>query len=1228
MRTRNKRTGAVLPLVALCCVAIIAMVALAIDIGMIAIARTQCQNAADSSAMAGARTISGDVDEDYNLEAVPTKAVEAAISNSVLAQAVDGDLDNVTSVEGSTDTYKSGQVTIEAGSYTYTYNDADSSKEGFSMEIPRTDDTEPYSAVRSTISFNGSYAFARIFGQTAFNTSATATAVHRPRDVVIVMDLSGSMRFQSLPGIPHSGSRTTSMNPDDSYPQWGHYSDTANAGLYGNSKVDSGSEIAYYDPANISVETDSGPPVIEYFFANGVGEAPSVSNRAFARSTVATNSVPGGDNFLKTSLNTATTYAHTVREFNNNSSTTIPKYEVNGHAHYTTTFNGYTEGPGYWGKTFWIWPPNPCGLNVTTAPSSMTDTAFNWYNNGSRDWRQRFFVAERTSNGAPAWIQHNTILFNSSGTLRTPGTSTSVTENGTSVSYTFRINYAAILYWLTQSPNPFPDTMQAGRIRYYEEIPDGTDNTLNNRWWTTNPANLDSDERLWKEYIDFVLGYSTSWSGSANTYSSISARIGNGDYYTWTGSSLSSSSVEAHPQPQPPSTSPSDPYMTGTTSYYQATETDPYQTAETGWYMNRNVSSSRSSGSTSVPVSSLPATPVQNVNYVQFSNHSTVYLITNSSTSSLSISPSLTTSVSTSTVARILSTNNSSGKNKVSISNPSLTDTVTANSDYVGFGNSTTNLYKITSSTSKSVGHELLLNSNLVSSVSAVDASAQVYSSNGAVGATKMSTANLSSPLPTVNTDYVGFGGNTTNIYKITGFSQKSGSGAGDELTLGTGLVTAVNVNGTSTEIYASNGSIGSTRISVSGLTAYSLSSTNVNRDYIILNNDTANPYLITGVTAGVGSGRYILTISPGLVSAVPISGASVKVYSPHMEYDNDVRRPKHQFWFGAQTFVDWLGNYNTGKFGWPGNVPEAQSWSCKVGIQTAIDDIKKNHPSDFVAMAFFSHPTGKQSNGNWYDGYHNRAIVPLGRNYQQLKDSLWFPPTTVTGGVTEIGPYDADFDNVPRAVGGTTPEMGFMLAYNILSNSTSNLRLYSEPKETYRGNAGGLGRKGANRMIIFETDGAPNRCATAAFKSDSVNSYYEIRLKNPEDVYDELNTEIPVVTTTNSYSAASNAAYAVVQQICKDESEGGHSSARRPVQIYSLGYGSLFESANAGTNQDDAKKFLQTLQYHSGTATTTSASDFPDEQLVYGTSAQRIERMRVAFTSIMQKGVQVSLIE
>src|SRR3954453_16581405 len=104
-RTRiPARRGAVLPLVVLSLVALVGMLALAIDIGMVAVARSQVQNAADSAAMAGARTFNGS--SDYNYGAVPGNAIRAASGNKVLGTAVGGDPASYTNP--ATDTYTSG----------------------------------------------------------------------------------------------------------------------------------------------------------------------------------------------------------------------------------------------------------------------------------------------------------------------------------------------------------------------------------------------------------------------------------------------------------------------------------------------------------------------------------------------------------------------------------------------------------------------------------------------------------------------------------------------------------------------------------------------------------------------------------------------------------------------------------------------------------------------------------------------------------------------------------------------------------------------------------------------------------------------------------------------------------------------------------------------------------------------------------------------------------------
>src|SRR5205814_2219142 len=107
--------------------------------------------------------------------------------------------------------------------------------------------------------------------------------------------------------------------------------------------------------------------------------------------------------------------------------------------------NGYTQRPGYWGKTLTICPPDP----------------------------------------------------------RRPAAPTSDPHH---------------------PPNPFPTTLQGGRIRYYSAPPNYNDTALNTRWWAANlgtastGALTDLNERFWKDYIDFVLGVQANGAG---TYSNV-----------------------------------------------------------------------------------------------------------------------------------------------------------------------------------------------------------------------------------------------------------------------------------------------------------------------------------------------------------------------------------------------------------------------------------------------------------------------------------------------------------------------------------------------------------------------------------------------------------------------------------------------------------------------------------------------------------------------------------
>ncbi len=1145
----TQRRGAILPLVALSLIAIMGLVALAIDIGMVAVAKTQAQNAADVSALAGVRTLNQQAG--YNLPTMQVNAVTAATQNKIFNTAISGNPASI--ANPSTDKYVSGAITLECGGYYYVYNDSNPATEGFQLVIPGKAATEPYTAVRATINTTSPVFFGAVFGASPFNIKATAVAAHRPRDVVIIMDLSGSMRFQSVPGAyksgsymyPHFGPRTVSLNPDDAYPTWGHYTDTTTAAMKGTTSGSTGVELV--DPANLSTTWNvSGPPCLADFMTSGSTPA---FTRDSAKDTYGTT--PGGDNYLKS----GGTYS--VKTVSDSIGTTTPtpaqrlnwERAQNSVGYAGVTFKGYSEGPGYWGKTMFIWPPHPQGSD-----KDATSTA-NHADNGALDWRQRFFFKERTSDNTLFWLDHNNILFDPSGVpttsdwswvtpiIKTPQTTTTVTENGQSVTYRYRINYAAVFKWLTSAPVHFPSAMTTGRINYYSKIPDHTDTGLNNRMWTQNPI-TDLSERFWKDYVDYMFGLCHS---GANTYTNVDNRgnsytsmIGNGDMFTW-----------------------------GTKQITQKPDCNYTATINnTGGYAAAHASAMNFNN-----VKNLSGTAVDlpGPNAITGATKATPIVITSANHGLVDGNFISITGVTGNTAANNTSTNKTW---KVDVIDSNTFRLLTA-----GGSNTTGN---------------------------------GTFTTTGVGAWTPAITA----------------ASNASPIVITTGANHN----------LSTGMV--VNISGVTGNTAAN----GKWEVTVVSSTTFSLKGSSGNGSYSSSHTQWWEP--VYYVRFGTTSTIYELnpaTISSGTLQATPdialkaavANSSSVKIYTNvprYMDYADNPYRPRHQFWFGPQTFADWLGNYSVYQYPngiytlrWPGNVHEAQAWSCKVGISSAIDDIKNNHPNDYVGMTFFSSPSYSTSGG----GQHNMAVIPLGRNYQGMKDSLWFPPSTVSGGATSITPYDTDFDNVPRAKGGTGPQMGLMIAYNLLSSSYSNLRTFATPSNTYRGYAGGLGRKGASRLVIFETDGAPNTRAHRDITGTGSDAYYPIRIKDPKKISETLN-EFPLgATETNGYSDTE--VFNVVKQICAQTtaSPPGYSTSRKPAQVYSIGYGSMFDPANSSNSgQSTALTFLQTVQYHGGVAADTTGTNFPDWQRIYGDNTQRQTRLQTALTKIMQAGVQVSLLE
>jgi Flp pilus assembly protein TadG len=479
--TRRHRKGIFLVWATFLIIPIMAFVAMAIDLGVVMTARSQCQNAADVAAMAGARTLNGDAASNFNYANASPNAITAASTNEVLTSAVEPD-----------------QVQVDVG--TYTYNEV---AKKFEAQIPGEPD-EPYTLVRTRVDYSGEYRFARVLGMTSFNTTATATAVHRPRDVCVVLDFSGSMRFDTLLGIqPNPGTSTGgvqgrhlgSNNPEAVFPEFGHYADTASAALQ-NPNAITDWEGRTFGSANWTVDTNSGPEFMSDFFPDLTPAPDSYSTD------------PAGDIPLRANKNNASNFAETASQviYNNTSGTQRDDdWETGGYDEYAEAFSGYTLGPRYWGKTFWIWPPDP---------------------RPGMDWRGRFFKYPGTSTP----IDDNTRLYDSSGNWKAPS------------STTYAIDYDSILDWIKNvGPNPFPSQLIVGGIVYYTEIPDSL-NSINTSsalpTYSENPTSQSHrNERFWKDYIDHVLGVQQGnvhpQSSSGQGYSVVTHYTGYGHDYAW-----------------------------------------------------------------------------------------------------------------------------------------------------------------------------------------------------------------------------------------------------------------------------------------------------------------------------------------------------------------------------------------------------------------------------------------------------------------------------------------------------------------------------------------------------------------------------------------------------------------------------------------------------------------------------------------------------------------------
>ncbi|MBK8270942.1 MAG: hypothetical protein IPK83_22600, partial [Planctomycetes bacterium] len=172
-RHRYARRGAVVVWTAISAVTMIGFAALAIDVGYMYAVRGELQRTADAAAMAAASQLTiGNTPADRRANALVTAQLLSA-KNESDRRPVEITVNDVA--------FGSYTHSLSTGKYTF---------------VP--DNSGSPSAVRVTARRpDVGLLFSRIFGFTTTDISARATAVLLPRDISIVIDLSGSMKHDS-----------------------------------------------------------------------------------------------------------------------------------------------------------------------------------------------------------------------------------------------------------------------------------------------------------------------------------------------------------------------------------------------------------------------------------------------------------------------------------------------------------------------------------------------------------------------------------------------------------------------------------------------------------------------------------------------------------------------------------------------------------------------------------------------------------------------------------------------------------------------------------------------------------------------------------------------------------------------------------------------------------------------------------------------------------------------
>jgi Flp pilus assembly protein TadG len=209
LRSLMKRRGAMVVLAAIGMVMLFALVAFALDVGMIALTSARLQKNADAASLAAAQQLSGVADP------ATVRANARAAALAVTIANVGGNPANANFDVNQDVSF--GQATWNAQSQTYTYQWGDqytpyNMVKVYGRRVVRPPDPITHQAIDQRLGLF----FAPVLGQTAASIENSSVASFQPRDIMVVLDFSHSMcydsQFYRLGLLPQSQIETSLQN--------------------------------------------------------------------------------------------------------------------------------------------------------------------------------------------------------------------------------------------------------------------------------------------------------------------------------------------------------------------------------------------------------------------------------------------------------------------------------------------------------------------------------------------------------------------------------------------------------------------------------------------------------------------------------------------------------------------------------------------------------------------------------------------------------------------------------------------------------------------------------------------------------------------------------------------------------------------------------------------------------------------------------------------------------